>query len=61
MSNSEPVHRIPETIERDWTLKEVPMKNNSILNSLVLRKSNTKRTVMALSLGSLLSHWPWVA
>ena len=27
------------------------MKNNSILNSLVLRKSNAKRTVMALSLG----------
>jgi hypothetical protein len=36
---------------RAQTLKEVAMKNNSILNSLVLRNSNAKRTVMALSLG----------
>ena len=27
------------------------MKNNSILNSLVLAKANTKRTAMALLLG----------
>jgi hypothetical protein len=45
------VHRIPETIERDWTLKEVPMKNNSIVKSLALAKANAKRTVMALLLG----------
>ena len=38
VSNSEPMHRIPETVELAQTLKEVPMKNNSILNSLVLAK-----------------------
>jgi hypothetical protein len=45
------MHRIPETIELAQTLKEVSMKNNSILNSLVLVKTNAKRTVMALLLG----------
>jgi hypothetical protein len=36
------MHRIPETVELALTLKEVPMKDNSILNGLVLVKKNTK-------------------
>ena len=51
VTNSEPMHRNPETVEFAQTLKEVPMKNNSILNSLVLVKTNAKRKVMAFLLG----------
>jgi hypothetical protein len=46
------MHRIPPTIERAQTLKEVSMKNNSILRSLALVKTNAKRTAMALLLGN---------
>jgi hypothetical protein len=45
------MHRIPETIELAQTLKEVSMKNNSILNGLVLVKTNGKCPVMTLLLG----------
>jgi hypothetical protein len=51
VSNSEPMHRIPETVKLAQTLKEVSMKNNSILNSVVLAKANAKRSGMALLLG----------
>jgi hypothetical protein len=45
------MHRIPETVELAQTLKEVPMNNNLILNSLVLVKANAKRSGMTLLLG----------
>jgi hypothetical protein len=37
------MHRIPETVELALTLKEVPVKHNSILNGLVVVKKNTER------------------
>jgi hypothetical protein len=46
VSNWEPMHRIPEAVKLAQTLKEVSMKNNSILNSLVLAKANAKRSGM---------------
>jgi len=45
------MHQIPKTVKLAQTLKEVLMKNNSILNSLVLAKANAKRSGMALLLG----------
>jgi hypothetical protein len=37
------MHRVPETVELAQTLKEVPVKDNSILNGLVVMRKNTKR------------------
>jgi hypothetical protein len=37
------MHRIPDIVELALTLKEVPVKDNSILNGLVVMKKNTKR------------------
>ena len=51
VSNSEPMHRIPETLALAQTLKESSMLHIPVFEGLVLVKSNAKRTVMALLFG----------